>query len=104
MGERAYTRASQLARELRRRGHSIEVAPDDVKLKKSMDIASRLGMKYVLIIGERELESNSYPLRNMNTGEQWTVTIDDLVYLYSHRTMKFMRGDAGAVDMKETSQ
>ncbi|MBI3935128.1 MAG: histidine--tRNA ligase [Acidobacteria bacterium] len=101
MGEAAYVRAASLAREFRGQGHSIEVAADDTKLKKSLEIASKLDMKYVLIIGERELEANRYPLRNMTSGEQWAVTAEELAYLYGHRTMKFVKGTATAEDMKE---
>ncbi|MBI4480486.1 MAG: histidine--tRNA ligase [Acidobacteria bacterium] len=100
MGEAAYARAASVAREFRGQGHSIEVAADDTKLKKSLENASKLGMKYVLIIGERELEASRYPLRNMTTGEQWTVTAEELAYLYGHRTMKFVKGTATAQDMK----
>jgi histidyl-tRNA synthetase len=104
MGEEAYRRAAQMAREFRRRGHSIEIAPEDAKLKKSLEVAAKRGMKYVLIIGDREFESNSYPLRNMRSGEQWNVTTEGLHYLYGYKTMKFVNGDATAEDMKEQTQ
>jgi histidyl-tRNA synthetase len=85
MGEAAYRRAAEIARATRRIGNPIELAADDSKLKRSLELASKIGAKYVLIIGDRELEEGRYPLRNMTTGEQWPVTAEDLQEIYKHR-------------------
>ena len=44
-----------------------------------MNIANRENIKYVVIIGEDELKCNSVSLKNMISGEQEIVKIDELV-------------------------
>jgi len=78
LGESAYRHAAELARELRARDAAVEVAADPAKLKRSLELASRLGAHYVLIIGDQELAEGKYPLRDMSRGEQQTISKDDL--------------------------
>lgn len=52
---------------------------NNIKLKKAMNIANRENIKYVVIIGEDELKCNSVSLKNMISGEQEIVKIDELV-------------------------
>lgn len=52
---------------------------NDIKLKKAMNIANRENIKYVVIIGEDELKSNSVSLKNMISGKQEIVKIEELV-------------------------
>jgi histidyl-tRNA synthetase len=77
MGEAASRHAALLARELRAGGASIEIAPDG-KLKRSMEIANKLGAAHVLILGEDELASGTYTLKNMQSGEQNKLTREEL--------------------------
>jgi len=70
MGDRTLAPARQLARELRRQGLSVEIGYEPTKLKKSMGIASRIGARFTVIIGEGELESGRYQVKDMTTGEQ----------------------------------
>ena len=58
-----------LARDLRRDGISVEVAPEG-KLKRAMELANKLGARYALIVGDDEIAAGQYPLKNMQTGEQ----------------------------------
>ncbi len=78
MGESAYRHAAEMARELRARDVMVEVAPDSVKLKKALELASRLRARSVLIIGDKELAEGRYPLRDMARGEQRIVTKPEL--------------------------
>jgi len=70
MGDRTLAPARQLARELRRQGLSVEIGYEPTKLKKSMGIASRIGARFAVIIGEGELESGRYQVKDMVSGEQ----------------------------------
>ncbi|MBI4443246.1 MAG: histidine--tRNA ligase, partial [Acidobacteria bacterium] len=79
LGDAAYGRAAELAHELRTRGAIVEVAPEPAKLKKSLELASKTGVRHVLIIGEQELLESRYTLRDMTAGEQQTVTKEDLI-------------------------
>src|ERR1051326_6023378 len=73
LGENAIRHAGMLARELRRNGRSIEVGTD-VKLKKSMELANKINAREVLIIGDDEIASGLYTLKNMATGQQRSVS------------------------------
>jgi len=73
MGDRTLAPARRLARELRRQGLSVEIGYEPTKLKKSMGIASRIGARFAVIIGEGELESGRYQVKDMASGEQQEV-------------------------------
>ncbi|HEV2178443.1 MAG TPA: histidine--tRNA ligase [Terriglobia bacterium] len=70
IGEGTLAPASSLARDLRREGLRIEIAYEPMKLKKSLGIASKLGARYTIIIGEGELASGRYQVKDMATGQQ----------------------------------
>ena len=63
---------------LRAQGVAAEVYPDTAKMKKQMGYADALRIPYVAIIGEEELAENSVTLKNMATGEQSRIALDDL--------------------------
>jgi len=60
-------------------GVRAETAFGDRSLKSQMKHADRLGARYVLIVGEDELELGSAILRNMATKEQHAVAFENLV-------------------------
>jgi histidyl-tRNA synthetase len=70
MGEAALPAASRLARELRAQGLSVEIDYDPMKIKKAMGVASKLGARFAIIIGEGELSSGRYQVKDMRSGEQ----------------------------------
>lgn len=51
----------------------------DKGFKQKMNIANRQGMKYVLIVGENEVASKKYALKNMESGEQELLTVEEIV-------------------------
>ncbi|MCS7315899.1 MAG: histidine--tRNA ligase [Bryobacterales bacterium] len=69
VGEAALEHAASLARRLRATGAAVELSFEP-RLKRSLEIANRLGVGRVLIVGEEEIASGSYTLRDMQTGEQ----------------------------------
>ncbi|HET8546590.1 MAG TPA: histidine--tRNA ligase [Bryobacteraceae bacterium] len=77
MGEAAFRHASLLARDLRSRGASVEIAAEG-RLKKSMETANKLGARRVLILGDDELATGTYTLKNMQSGEQRKLTREEL--------------------------
>jgi histidyl-tRNA synthetase len=62
--------AARLARELRAQGLSVEIDYDPMKIKKAMGVASKLGARFAIIIGEGELASGRYQVKDMTTGQQ----------------------------------
>jgi len=68
----------QWARILRQNQISTEVYPDSVKLQKQMKYANDKQIQYVALVGERELQEQKIMLKNMITGEQTPLTINEL--------------------------
>jgi histidyl-tRNA synthetase len=77
LGEAALRHAGILARELRRGNRSIEVGAD-VKLKKAMELANKTAARQVLIIGDDEIASGTYTLKDMSSGDQRKVTKEEI--------------------------
>jgi histidyl-tRNA synthetase len=77
MGERALRECAVVARDLRRRGVKVEIAAKG-RLKRAMELANKLAARYVVIVGEDEIASGRYTLKNMETGEQESVGKEDL--------------------------
>jgi histidyl-tRNA synthetase len=102
MGNAAYKRAAKIGR-LGRIGYPVELASDDVKLKKSLETAAKLGTKYVLIIGEQELREDRFLLRNMTSGEQWPITEEEFRGIHRHRE-RLIEGTLTEENMKEKTE
>jgi len=68
---------------VRRAGVAAEMYPEAVKLKKQMKYADDLAIPYVAIIGETEAHQGMMTLKNMVTGEQKALTIDEAVAVLS---------------------
>ncbi|PYV79430.1 MAG: histidine--tRNA ligase [Acidobacteria bacterium] len=69
---------ARVARELRRKDLVVELGDESFRLKKSFEIASKLGAKYILISGENEFSTGVFALKNLATGEQVQVPRDSL--------------------------
>ncbi|HET9365704.1 MAG TPA: histidine--tRNA ligase [Candidatus Angelobacter sp.] len=70
--------ATQLARELRRKNVVVVVGDESFKLKKSLETASKVGARFALIVGENEVNSGQYALKNLSTGEQAGVALSQI--------------------------
>jgi histidyl-tRNA synthetase len=77
MGEPALRECALAARDLRRCGITVEIAAEG-RLKRAMELANKLGARYVAIVGEDEIASGKYTLKNMATGEQESVAREEL--------------------------
>ncbi len=64
--------AAKLARELRKHDLVIEMGDESFRLKKSFETADKLGARYVVIVGENEVASGKFALKELG-GEQQTV-------------------------------
>jgi histidyl-tRNA synthetase len=78
MGEEAYRHGAVLAREIRAKGAVVEIAPEG-KLKKSLELANKIGAQHTLLLGDNEIASGAYALKNMTSGEQTIVSREDLL-------------------------
>ncbi len=77
MGERALRECAIVARDLRRCGIAVEIAAEG-RLKRVMELANKLAARYVVIVGQDEIASGKYTLKNMATGEQESVAKEEL--------------------------
>ena len=73
LGEGMDTQAARLARELRRSEIVAELGDETFRLKKSFEIADKIGARYILIVGENEAKSGVFALKNLASGEQVSV-------------------------------
>jgi len=78
-GKKEAKYAYQIVQKLREEGLLAELYPDAVKLKKQFSYADQRKIPYVAIIGENELKNNMVTLKNMSSGEQKEVKVEDLV-------------------------
>ncbi len=65
--------AARLARELRRHDVIVELGDETFRLKKSFETASKVGAKFILIVGENEVKADAFALKNLESGEQVSV-------------------------------
>lgn len=61
---------------LRDKGINAELYPDASKMKKQMNYANKRNIPFVVLVGDEELKSNVYTLKDMSSGEQETVSLD----------------------------
>lgn len=59
-----------LATKLRNNGINTEIYLNNKKLKAKFKYADKLEIPYVIIIGEDEINSNKFKLKNMSTGDE----------------------------------
>lgn len=64
---------------LRQQGIKAELYPDATKMKKQMNYANRRHIPYVVLVGEEELNTSTFTLKTMETGQQQTLSLTDLL-------------------------
>ena len=77
--EQAY--ALRWAETLRQQGINTEVYPDIAKMKKQMGYADDNRIPFVAIVGSNEMNTDTVMLKNMQTGEQQPVTLQELLHI-----------------------
>jgi histidyl-tRNA synthetase len=78
MGEAALRHCGILAAELRREGVTVEIGTDH-KLKRMLELANKLNARFALIVGDNEIVSRSYALKDMASGDQQTLSREALI-------------------------
>ncbi|MBE5821639.1 MAG: histidine--tRNA ligase [Clostridiales bacterium] len=68
----------EVANELRSQEINAQVYFDNKKIKAKIKYAERLNIKYIIIIGEEERQTNILTLKNIETGQQEKVTIEEI--------------------------
>ena len=79
LGEEAKLKVFNLVHQLRSGGISVERDYNGGSLKSQMRKANRSASSFALIIGENEIKSGNYQLKNMQDGKQSNITADSCV-------------------------
>ncbi len=78
-GEQELLYSLRWAKALREKGVRVEVYPEPTKMKKQMSYADGKKIPYVAIIGSDEMSADKVMLKNMQTGEQRLMSLEDLL-------------------------
>jgi len=70
--------AMQAISKLRANGIVSELYPDHAKMKKQMGYADKRSIPFVVLAGDKEIDSETFTLKNMVSGEQETVSYEEL--------------------------
>ena len=86
MDQSTYPAAVAIARKLRAASLSVELPAEEMKFKKSLNLADKLGARYALIIGSDEVASGTFTLKRLADGDQKKLSEYDLLeYLESEK-------------------
>lgn len=79
LGEQARRKAMPLFEELRRAGINIRQAFTKDSLKAQLEVANRLGAKYSLILGQKEIQDGTILIRDMESGIQEVIDYKKII-------------------------
>ncbi len=79
MGENASLKATALCSQLRDFGYSVQTDICSKGLKAQMKFANKIGAIFTMVLGDNELANNSAKLKNMHSGEEIEINLDELV-------------------------
>jgi histidyl-tRNA synthetase len=73
------SKAVEITSKLRINGYNVDMDIMNRGIGKSLKYAGSINTKYAVIVGPKEIEQNSVTLRDMQTGEQKLILIDELL-------------------------
>ncbi len=82
-GEKETAYCLPIISKLRACGIASEMYPDAVKMKKQMNYANSNNINYVALAGENEIAEGKVTLKNMVSGEQQLVSVDEMIDIVS---------------------
>jgi histidyl-tRNA synthetase len=68
-----------LLSKVRSRGIPAEIYPEPAKLKKQMSYANNKAIPFVALVGESEIKENKITIKNMETGKQQSMNLDEML-------------------------
>jgi len=77
--EDSHTHGFEVLSKLRQAAIAADLYPTPTKMKKQMKYADDIQAPYVLLIGSEEVSSGLYALKDMSTGEQQKLSLEDLL-------------------------
>lgn len=79
IGEKAERFAQQLVYKLRNLGVSADKDQMGRSLKAQMKYADKMGINFIVVLGDDEIDNNKAVLKNMKTGEQKDISVDSII-------------------------
>lgn len=79
-GEKESLYCLKAIKELRAAGVAVELYPEEAKMKKQMNHANKREVPFVILAGAEEIDNKMFTLKNMKTGEQAAVSLEELKY------------------------
>ena len=73
------SKAIEVATILRTNNINTQIYTENKKIKSKFKYADKLKIPYVIILGEDEIKTNTITLKNMETGEQQTIKIEQAI-------------------------
>ena len=74
-----FSKSIEVASKLRTNGINTQIYTNQDKLKKQFQYANKLNIPYVIVIGEDEIKDNKVSLKNMVSGEQKEISIEEAI-------------------------
>ena len=92
--------ALALATQLRQAGIRTQLYTEQKKFKQKMSYADKLGVPYILLLGEDEITQGKVSLKNMTTGEQQLLPTGEAI----GRILHPLGADEAAAPLREPEQ
>lgn len=84
LGEREQEFIIPILKRLRERGVIAEIYTETTKLKKQFDYADKRGIPFLAILGEEEVSTGVVNLKELKTGEQKSLSVNELIAFFSN--------------------
>ncbi|MEM4816260.1 MAG: threonine--tRNA ligase, partial [Desulfurococcaceae archaeon] len=81
--------ANKVAMEIMKRGYRVDLDDRDESLGKKIRDAAREWIPYIIVIGEREVKSNTLNVRIRRTNEQKILSIDEFIEIFENETRNY---------------
>lgn len=78
------TECIKLAESLRKINKNVLIEFNKRKIKRCFEYADKEKIKYVIVVGEDEINNNTYTMKNMETGEQFKLNEKELVDYFNN--------------------
>jgi histidyl-tRNA synthetase len=79
-GEKEQLQCMKLVKEIRQNGIDCELYPSAAKMQKQMKYANDIRVQYVALVGENEMNENLIQLKNMESGEQEEMSLEEVIF------------------------
>lgn len=78
-GDKEALYSMKAVKKFRELGIKAELYPDSAKMKKQFQHADRRNIPYTVVTGEQEMAEGKYTLKNMASGEQESISLEELI-------------------------